>query len=606
MQSIGPDTIIDGRYRVERRLGGGGMAEVWCAEDSQLGRRVALKLLASRFAADPDFRERFRREASAAAAMQHPNIVAIYDRGEWDGTSYIAMELVDGRTLKQLILQRGPLAPGPATDLMLEILKALRYAHKRGIVHRDIKPQNVLLDHEGAVKVADFGIARVAASEMTETGAIVGTVQYISPEQAQGHPVSPRSDLYSAGVVLYELLTGRVPFDGEAPVAIALKQISEAPVPPSQLRPGLPPALEAVVMRALEKDPARRFADADEFMGALEAARRAPARPVIMDPTPGEPWVPVAAEERGTRWWAWLLVLLVLAAAAAGAYLLLGGKRVDVPSVVGKTSSEAADTLHGRSLEVHFVNRISDRPRGTVISQNPKAGARIKEGSTVTANVSAGRGTATVPPVEGLTAARAESALRQAGFNPKVKSQYSDTVPKGQVIGSSPPQGQDITKGRTVTLTVSRGRQGVLVPKLTGLTQDDAQTQLSDLGLAPNVVEKESSKDPGTVIAQDPPPNTTVDKGAQVTLTVAKERPQVPDVSTDNPSLDVARKKLVDAGYKVQVREDPTAPPDKAGLVVGQDPAPGERRSTGATVILKVGPQAAGAPTPTPTPTPTP
>jgi beta-lactam-binding protein with PASTA domain len=603
MQSIGRDTIVDGRYRVEKRLGSGGMAEVWCAEDTQLGRRVALKLLAARFAADPDFRERFRREASAAAAMQHPNIVAIYDRGEWDGTSYIAMELVDGHTLKELILERGALGAGPATDFTIEILKALRYAHKRGIVHRDIKPQNVLLDGEGGVKVADFGIARVEASEMTETGAIVGTVQYISPEQAQGHPVSARSDLYSAGVVLYELLTGRVPFDGEAPVSIALKQVSERPVPPSQLRPGVPPALEAVVMRALEKDPARRFASADEFIAALEAARRAPARPVVLDPTPGEPWAPVASEERGSRWWLWLLVLLVLGAAAAGAYVLLAGKRVDVPSVVGKTSSDAADTLHRRGLEVAFVNRVSEEPRGRVISQDPKGGARAKEGTTVRLDVSAGRGTAAVPVVEGLVRAQAEDAVRQAGFNPKVKTQYSDTVPKGQVIGSAPPQGAEITKGKTVTLTVSRGKQGVGVPKLTGLSRDDAEGQLSDLGLTANVVDKESAKDPGTVLAQDPPAGTVVDKGAQVTLTVAKERPQVPDVSTGNPQVADAQKQLEDAGYKVQLREQPPPSPDLAGRVLSQDPAAGERRSSGATVILNVG--AAGA-TETPTPSPTP
>ncbi|WP_156027590.1 Stk1 family PASTA domain-containing Ser/Thr kinase [Candidatus Solirubrobacter pratensis] len=608
VQSIGRDTIVDGRYRVQSRLGSGGMAEVWSAADSQLGRRVALKLLASRFAADAAFRERFRREASAAAAMQHPNIVSIYDRGEWDGTSYIAMELVEGRTLKQLIQDHGPLAPGPATDLTIEILKALRYAHKRGIVHRDIKPQNVLIDAEGAVKVADFGIAHAGASDMTETGAIVGTVQYISPEQAQGKPVSPRSDLYSVGVVLYELLTGQVPFDGEAPVSIALKQVSQPPVPPSQLEPGIPPALEHVVLRALEKDPARRFADADEFIAALERARRAPpARQVVLEPTPGEPWAPVDEEDRGSRWWVWLLALLVLAALAAGAYYLFAAKRVDVPSVVGKTTSEAADTLHRRGLEVNFVNEVSKHKRGEVISQDPKAGSRAKEGSTVTAHVSAGPGTAPVPQVEGLSQADAEKAVKDAGLNPKVKRTYSDSVAKGKVISSSPGEGEEITKGRTVTLTVSRGPQGVTVPNLVGLSRDDAAAQLSDLGLTPSVTEKESAKDPGTVLSQDPAVGATLDKGASVSLVVAQERPGVPDVTTDNPSQADAEQRLKDAGYKVQVREDPNAPPELAGRVTGQDPAAGERRSTGATVTITVGgaPAAAG-PTPSPTPSATP
>src|SRR5919202_5705826 len=280
MHGIARDTIIDGRYRAQKRLGSGGMAEVWCAEDEVLGRRVALKLLGGRFAEDGDFRERFRREAQAAAGLAHPNIVGIFDRGDWDGTPYIAMELVEGRTLKELVRERGPLPPEVAVNLTVQVLRALSYAHRRGIVHRDVKPQNVILDHEGQAKVADFGLARSGASEMTQTGTILGTVQYASPEQAQGQPVSPRSDLDSAGIMLYELLTGRVPFDGESPVSIALKQVSEPPVPPSQLRPGISPALEAVVMRALEKDPARRFARADEFVAALEAARLAPARPV--------------------------------------------------------------------------------------------------------------------------------------------------------------------------------------------------------------------------------------------------------------------------------------------------------------------------------------
>jgi beta-lactam-binding protein with PASTA domain len=605
VQIIGRDTIVDGRYRVQSRLGSGGMAEVWSAEDSQLGRRVALKLLASRFAADAAFRERFRREASAAAAMQHPNIVSIYDRGEWDGTSYIAMELVDGKTLKQLIQERGPAGPGAATDLAIEILNALRYAHKRGIVHRDIKPQNVLIDDEGRAKVADFGIAHAGASDMTETGAIIGTVQYISPEQAQGKPVSPRSDLYSVGVVLYELLTGQVPFDGEAPVAVALKQVSERPVPPTQLEPSIPPALEHVVMRALEKDPARRYADADEFIGALEAARRAPVRQVVMEPTPGEPWETVGDERRGSRWWVWLLVLLVLAGAAAGAYFLLAGKRVDVPSVVGKSTREAADTLHARGLEVNFVNKVSDVKVGQVISQDPKGGSRAKEGATVTANVSAGPGSAAVPSVEGRSQSDAEDAVTAAGFNPKVKRAYSDGVAKGRVISSSPAAGAEITKGRTVTLTVSRGRQGVVVPSLTGLSRDDAQARLDDLGLAADVTDKESSKDPGTVLSQDTPAGTTVDKGATVGFVVSKGRPQVPDVTSGNPSADDAQSKLEAAGYKVQVREDQNAPPELAGLVVRQDPAAGERRSTGATVTITVG-AAAATPTPSPTPSPTP
>ena len=230
---ITAETIVDGRYRVVSRIGSGGMADVYCAEDLQLGRNVALKLLHDRFAADGEFVERFRREASSAAGLQHPNVVAVYDRGEWDGTSYIAMEHVRGRTLKQLVTEEAPLDAGRAIGLVEQILRAARFAHRRGIIHRDLKPHNVIVDDEDRAKVTDFGIARAGASDMTQTGSIMGTAQYLSPEQAQGAPVDARSDLYSIGITLYELLTGRVPFDGDSAVTIALKQVNEAPVPPS-------------------------------------------------------------------------------------------------------------------------------------------------------------------------------------------------------------------------------------------------------------------------------------------------------------------------------------------------------------------------------------
>ena len=249
------------------------MADVWCAEDLQLGRRVALKLLHRRFAEDQDFVERFRREASAAAGLQHPNVVAVYDRGEWDGTYYIAMEFLEGETLKDLIVREAPLEADRAIDFAIQILRASRFAHKRGIIHRDLKPHNVMVDAEGRAKVTDFGIARAGASDMTETGSILGTAQYLSPEQAQGHAVTGASDLYAIGIILYEMVTGHVPFDGDSAVTIALKQVSEPPVPPTHLNPAVTPDLENVIGRALEKEPTARYADADEFIAALEAVR---------------------------------------------------------------------------------------------------------------------------------------------------------------------------------------------------------------------------------------------------------------------------------------------------------------------------------------------
>src|SRR6201985_2450742 len=273
MAEIARDTLIDGRYRVVRRLGSGGMADVFLAEDQQLGRNVALKLLYQRFAEDPGFVERFRREAQAAAGLQHPNVVSVYDRGSYDGTYYIAMEDLPGRSLKQLIRAEAPLDPIRAIDIAVQILKAARFAHRRGVIHRDLKPHNVIVDDSDNAKVTDFGIARAGASDMTETGSIMGTAQYLSAVQAQGHAVSAGSDLYSIAVVLYEMLTARVPFDGESAVTIALKHVSEAPTPPTAINPAVPPELEPVVIWALNKNPADRPTDADQFINALEAAK---------------------------------------------------------------------------------------------------------------------------------------------------------------------------------------------------------------------------------------------------------------------------------------------------------------------------------------------
>src|ERR1700691_1835023 len=255
---VEPNTIIDGRYRVRSRLGSGGMADVYLAEDQLLGRSLAVKVLHHHFAEDQEFVERFRREASSAAGLSHPNIVGIFDRGEWNGTYYIAMEYVAGRSLKTIVREQGPLEPARAIDIVIQILQAARFAHRRGVIHRDLKPHNVILDEEGRAKVTDFGIARAGASDMTLTGSIMGTAQYLSPEQAQGHAVSAASDLYAVGVILHELLTGAVPFDGDTAVAIAFKQVSAQPLAPSVANPAVPAALDEIVLRALAKDPAAR------------------------------------------------------------------------------------------------------------------------------------------------------------------------------------------------------------------------------------------------------------------------------------------------------------------------------------------------------------
>src|SRR4051812_28725106 len=424
------------------------MADVYCAEDNQLGRRIALKVLYARFAEDDDFVERFRREASSAAGLQHQHIVSVYDRGEWEGANYIAMEFVDGQTLKALIGTEAPMEPVRAIDLGIQILRAARFAHRRGIIHRDLKPHNVIVDADGRAKVTDFGIARAGASDMTQTGSIMGTAQYLSPEQAQGHAVSAQSDIYSVGIILYEMLTGRVPFEGESAVTIALKQVSEQPVAPSQLNPAVSPALEAVIMRALAKDPAQRYPDADAFIAALQGqevpppestfiAAAPPAAAVVAEPVGPPP--PYDPEEEGSRWWLWLLGLLLVAALIVGGLLLLGhSKKVDVPDVVGASQAAGEKALRDKGFSTDSTFERSDKQQGQVIGQDPSGGTQADKGSTVHLTVSGGPGQASVPSVKGLGRRAAAKEVTKAGFKVSETEQPDDTVPHDHVIDTQP------------------------------------------------------------------------------------------------------------------------------------------------------------------------
>jgi beta-lactam-binding protein with PASTA domain/predicted Ser/Thr protein kinase len=598
-----PDTIVDGRYRLVCRVGSGGMADVWLAEDSQLGRQVALKLLHRRFAEDEQFVERFRQEASHSAGLQHPNVVQVYDRGSWEGSWYIAMEYIEGPTLKEIVQERGALPYQLAVDVVVQILRAARYAHKRGIVHRDLKPHNVILDEEGRVKVTDFGIARAGTSEMTETGAIMGTAQYLSPEQAQGLPVDSRSDLYSIGVILYELLVGRVPFDAESAVTIALKHVSEAPVPPAELVPAVPGALDDVVLRALAKDPEDRYQDADAFITELQAARDAPPEAAVFAPRRGPVELVEEGERDGRRWWLWLLALLAIAALALAAWLLLRPPMHTVPDVVGKPSAVASQILQNRGFEVNIETVVNpDVKRDVVATQRPQPLTKAEEGSTVTIIVSAGPGEAPVPQVTGLPRGKAEAALRDAGFQVEISQQYSSDVPAGRVISSSPPEGTTAEKGTTVRLVVSRGTKPVTVPDVVGKPIDEVRSLLTGAGL--NVTTKDdtqSTEDPGTVTAQSPKAGATLRPGATITLTVAKAI-DVPDL-VGKAERD-ARRALQQAGFEVRVRDVDTSDPTQDGLVVDQNPAAGEQRKRGSTVTIQVG-RIAASPTPSPTPTAT-
>jgi beta-lactam-binding protein with PASTA domain len=626
LRDIQAGTVVDDRYRIKHRIGSGGMADVYCAVDEQLGREVALKLLHRRFAEDQEFVERFRREASSAAALQHPNVVGVFDRGEWDGTSYIAMEHLEGRTLKQIVVDEAPLDPIRAIDLAVQILRAARFAHKRGVIHRDLKPHNVIVDPEGRAKVTDFGIARAGASDMTQTGSIMGTAQYLSPEQAQGLPVDDRADLYSVGVVLYEMLTGQVPFSGDSAVSIALKQVAEAPKPPRTLNPDVPPELEAVVLRALEKDPARRFQDADEFITALDrvrghlAAGTAPQgepttafAPVAPVPVPAAITAPTAVEayqtgvhtgvypaplpprddelDRERRRWPWvLLVLLLVAGGAIAAYAVTRPNKIVVPNTVGKPVQGARAVLANAGFEVS-IERVRDpeSPIDQVIRQDPQPDTRAEKGSTVTLTVSEGPGTSGVPNVLGDGRMEATKKLKDKGFKVKEQKASSDEVPENHVIDTTPSPGTLAEVGSTVTITVSTGRERVEVPKLTGLDREEATSALSDAGLKANVVEKDSDEDPNTVLQQDPPPGTRVVAGTAVTITVAREPQQVevPDVTGQDEGAAVNA--ISDAHLSARTRDKEVASPDQDGVVLRQNPSAGRKVKRGSQVIVTIG-----------------
>lgn len=562
--------VLDRRYELLERVGGGGMADVYKAQDRLLDRPVAVKILHAQFQSDEEFIEKFHREAQAAARLSHPNIVNIYDVGVSGDDHYIVMEYVPGRTLKELIQQKGHLSPEEALTITGEIAEALAHAHAHGLVHCDIKPHNILMMNGQTAKVADFGIARaVTESTMTYSGNVIGSVHYFSPEQAKGTMITPKSDVYSLGVVLYEMLTGELPFTGENPVSIAMKHLQDEPTPVRRIDPDIPPVVEALVSRMMAKDPAMR-PSSEEVVHEVEQAKAmmngsAPAAapdpyatqvlPRVGAAAPGgipsrraaqQPAYQPQYEPQGyepepektsffrSKKFIFGLVLVLILGFGVGAFLSFGKfwstNEVVVPDVVGKQMTLARQILEDKKLRVNVAETYSaDVPPGQVVSQTPEAGSKVKEERLVTIYVSKGGEELTMPDLQGLSKSEAEAKLQKMGLKLGTVYEKNSDEEAGTVISQDPKAGSKISKGQEVDIIVSKGpkTKKVSVPTVTGATLENAQNALSSRGLhVGSVTKQQSSQAAGTVISQSVAGGSEVEAGTTVDLVIAEASSQ--------------------------------------------------------------------------------
>jgi eukaryotic-like serine/threonine-protein kinase len=568
------------RYELGELIGYGGMAEVHKGRDVRLGREVAIKVLRSDLARDPSFQTRFRREAQAAARLNHPSIVAVYDTGEDIGPNgavpFIVMEFIDGRTLRDILRAEGSLPATRAMEIVAEICSALDYSHRAGIVHRDIKPANVMITRTGAVKVMDFGIARAVADEaatVTQTAAVIGTAQYLSPEQARGEQVDARSDVYSTGCLLYELVTGRPPFVGDSPVAVAYQHVREVPPLPSTLNAEIPRALDSVIMKALAKNPQNRYQTAGDMGSDLsriladqpvhaetaltdEERTQFIARPGVIAPVGGvigfddDPRDDRPSGRRGAVIWASVVAALLIVIVLV-AYLVLRNtdntpEQVAVPSLVGKTVDQANNALRQAGFQVVANPATSNGPcgdggevtpqEGNVCTQDVPAGTRKDEGSAITFTVYA-IGTVQVPPVLGIQFDAAQERLAQLGFDVAAPAYVNNAQPYGTVVDQSPKGNVEADKGAVVTLTVSNGKVGVPAD-LVGKDCNTAVLELNNAGLLKVTCVDQETDNPaeyGKVISVDPAPGAYVPPDSDVTVTVGKAKPT--PTPTPTPSV---------------------------------------------------------------------
>ncbi|MFI7348970.1 Stk1 family PASTA domain-containing Ser/Thr kinase [Streptomyces sp. NPDC049936] len=625
---------LGGRYELGPVLGRGGMAEVYHAHDTRLGRQVAVKTLRADMARDPSFQARFRREAQSAASLNHPAIVAVYDTGEdyIDGVSipYIVMEYVDGSTLRELLHSGRKLLPERTLEMTIGILQALEYSHRAGIVHRDIKPANVMLTRNGQVKVMDFGIARAMGDSgmtMTQTAAVIGTAQYLSPEQAKGEQVDARSDLYSTGCLLYELLTVRPPFVGDSPVAVAYQHVREEPQAPSVFDPEITPEMDAIVLKALVKDPDYRYQSADEMradieacldgqpvgataaMGAMAAGGYGaypddqPTTALRSDGGGGATTMlpPMNPDDGGygyddrpdrrrqqprksntsTIFLVLAGVLVLVGAILIGKYAFSGdggpsNDTVAVPGFIGQTKADAQQLAVNADLELAFTQKpCEDQKKGNICDQDPKQGTDVDKKSTVNLVVSTGAPKVAVPNVIDKDVDTATEQLENKGFKVETK-QTESSQDEGTVLSQDPDPGSELEKGSTVTLEVAKAEAKATVPDVVGRSCDEAKAQMQNNDLEATCTDQ-PTQDPNQVdkvISTTPQANQQVDKGSKVTIVVGKAvaKTKVPEVRTR--SLAEARQILQQSGF-TNVQVAPNAPGDDNATVIAMDPQPG-------------------------------
>ncbi|MDO4393117.1 MAG: Stk1 family PASTA domain-containing Ser/Thr kinase [Bacillota bacterium] len=565
--------VLAGRYELFERIGEGGMSVVYKAKDKLLNRFVAIKILKPEFIHDTKFIDSFRRESQAAASLSHPNIVNIYDVGREGNIHYIVMELIEGRTLSDYIKSKGAMSYPKVITLAKQIAAALAFAHKNHIIHRDVKPHNVMITPNGTAKITDFGIAKAvnSATIVDNTEGIIGSVHYFSPEQARGGYVDEKSDIYSLGIVMYEMLTGRVPFDGDNPVNIALMHINGEIVPPSKLVPGVPPALEHIILKCTDKYPVNRYASADELIEALnnlEFVGSVVGKSAIM----GKNGRPIAEtdynegadgdeyeydEENepkknrkslGSRNKKKKLIIIIAAALAAIALGLavgfatglLGGKIISAPTFEGMTVEEAEVAAAGYDLKIKVGDEVisEDVEKGCIVSQDPEAGSDVKTGSTITVNVSKGLGDGAVPDLVGKNEDDLKSYLEAAGFKLGNVTHKASEKPKGYVLNQSPKAGEETEKGSEIDVVVSDGSKAkVAVPSLVGKSESSARSALSRAGLRCGGVtyEYSNSYGAGTVMWQQYDANSELTKGSSVRIKVSKG-PEQTSPPTQNPN----------------------------------------------------------------------